>query len=375
MASQERISIEKELERRILHGLAWEWKTALWVLPPSLRRRMRMPLFSLRDMTSRLGVWSSQNREISLSRDLVLNHPWDAVCEVLLHEMAHQFAEEVLGVQGEPPHGLGFLRACRLLRANPKASGTYRPLDERIIRERVGTKDRIMLRVKKLMALAESKNRYEAELAMAKAHELMEKHNLDLIYRNETRDFVSCFVGKPALRRFREDYMLANLLQDFYFVHGLWVPAYVLEKGKMGRVLEISGIPHNLRIACYVHDFVDRFIGSQWREYNQEKGLNRYRKTDFAAGIIEGFRSKLKRNKQAKESLVHERGLIALTDPLLAEYVSYRYPHTTSFRRGACRQDEKVLGDGMRIGKKLVISQGITERVSRKRLPIGNHQG
>jgi hypothetical protein len=363
-------AIQEELERRILHGLAWEWKTALWVLGLSHKKLMRVPLFSLREMTNRLGYWSGERREICLSRSLVLNHPWDVVREVLLHEMAHQFAEEALGARGEPPHGPKFLRACHLLRANPRASGTYRPLDERIAHEMPSPEDKIMLRVKKLMALAESRNRHEAELAMAKAHELIAKYNLELLSHSEDRDFVSVFVGEPALRRFREDYHLARLLQDFYFVYGLWVPAYVLEKGKMGRVLEISGTIQNTKIACYIYDFVRHYVHCRWKTYNEDKGLNRYRKTDFAVGIIEGFRSKLKQQSEGKKRALDERGLVKLEDPLLLEYAAYRYPHTTSFRRGVSSQDDDILKDGMKVGRSMVISKGITEKATSKRLLI-----
>jgi len=34
---------------------------------------------------------------------------------------------------------------------------------------------------------------------------------------------------------------------------------------------------------------VNNFVDAQWRQYNPQKSLNRYRKTDFAVGIIEGF--------------------------------------------------------------------------------------
>ena len=61
----------------------------------------------------------------------------------------------------------------------------------------------------------------------------------------------------------------------------------------MGRVLEISGTEKNVQIASYVYNFVNRFIESQWREYNKKKGLNRYRRTDFALGVLEGFEQKL----------------------------------------------------------------------------------
>jgi hypothetical protein len=381
-SNQKSILLQEELERRILHGLACEWKNSLWVLDSSHRKLMRKPLFSLRDTRNKLGYWSRERGEICLSQKLVLNHPWDAVREVLLHETAHQFADEVFGADGEPPHGPTFLRACHLLRANPKASGTYRPFDERVSQELSRPEDKIMLRVKKLMALAESHNRHEAELAMAKAHEYIAKYNLDLLAHNEDREFVSVFVGNPALRHFREEYHLAHLLQDFYFVYGLWVSAYVLERGKMGRVLEISGTMHNIKIACYVHDFVRHFINSQWLRYNQDKRLNRYRKADFAVGIIEGFRSKLKSRHAAKTKAAdtrlfvprgggRERELIKIADPLLLEYAAHRYPHTTSFRRKVSSQDDTILKDGMKVGRKLVVSKGITEKVVSKIFWLG----
>ncbi len=115
-----------------------------------------------------------------------------------------------------------------------------------------------MTRIKKLLALAESSNAHEAEAAMMKAHELIAKYNIDLINTNERREFMSIFLGKPALRHWREDYHLAGLIQDFYFVQGIWVPAYVVDKEKMGRVLELSGTARNLKIAEYVLEFVRR---------------------------------------------------------------------------------------------------------------------
>ena len=103
-----RTRIREDLERRILHGIACEWEEALWILDSPYKDLMRKPLFSLRDMQDKWGYWSGEKREISLARNLVLNHPWDAVREVLLHEMAHQFAEEVLGANNESPHGPKF---------------------------------------------------------------------------------------------------------------------------------------------------------------------------------------------------------------------------------------------------------------------------
>ncbi len=360
--------IQEELERRILHGLSCEWEESCWILDASKREKFRRPLFSLRDMNGKWGYWSREHNEICLNRDLVLNHSWDAVREILLHEMAHQFAEQVLDVRNEPPHGPAFKRACYFLRADPKASGDYRPLDEMILHDSTGPEDKIMGQIKKLMALAQSKNQHEAEAAMAKAHEFIEKYNVDLLARNKDRHFVSIFAGSPALRHFREDYHLSALLQDFYFVYGIWIPAYVVEKGKMGRVLEISGTLKNVRIASYVHDFVRRFIDSQWHAYNKDKGLNRFRKTDFAVGIIEGFRSKLRLQSEERKETRGKLALIKIQDPLLQKHMDYRYPRTTSIRGKALRNDQQVWKDGITAGKELVIFKGITKKGTETRL-------
>jgi hypothetical protein len=370
--NQKNIYLEQELTRRVIQGLSCEWENALWVLPEKYRGSITKPLFCIRDMKKRLGCWSGEKREICLSKSLVFNHPWDAVCDVLRHEMAHQFAHEVLGSQGESMHGPSFQRACHLLRADPKANGDYKSLDERVKDRSADNNDRIMARVKKLLALAKSHNNHEAEAAMAKAHELILKYNIDLLSCKKEREFISVFVGNPALRHFREEYHLASLLIDYYFVEGLWVPSYVLEKEKVGRVLEITGTLQNVKIASYVYDFIKRFIDSKWDEYNSVRGMNRFRKTDFAVGIIEGFRSRLEKRSKAVVVKMESLALAKVEDPLLKKYTAYKYPNTRSFTRRASGQDENVLNDGKKEGKKMVISKGITEKKERGGILIGH---
>ncbi|SPD75405.1 conserved hypothetical protein [uncultured Desulfobacterium sp.] len=360
------IAVEEDLCRRILHGLACEWENAIWVLESSLRLAIKRPIFSICDMKGRWGSWSCEKNEISISKDLVLNHSWDAVREILLHEMAHQLTEQLLDGRLEPPHGPKFKKACHLLRANPKASGNYALLDQRI--SAYTSEDKILIRVKKLIALAQSQNRFEAEAAMLKAHELILKYNVELIESHDNHDIITVFVGTPALRHFREDYHLAGLLQDFYFVYGIWVPSYVLEKGNMGRVLEISGTGSNVRIACYVYDFIRRFISSQWTEYNRKRRLNRFRMTDFAVGIIEGFRSKLNQDVSSKIKSHNTKCMTVILDAKLKEHIHYKYPRVSTVRGRAIRNDKSVLKDGISAGKELVIHKGIVHRNTEIRL-------
>jgi hypothetical protein len=356
-----KMQARQDLERVILHGIACEWEAARLCLKPDVQPLVRKPTFALADLKSQWGNWSAARRQISISRNLALNYPWDSIRDVLLHEMAHQIANELFNASARAPHGSVFRRACKLLRIDPAASGDYQPLHDRLINDHSSVSDKRMLRIKKLLALAESKNRFEAEAAMTKAHELIALHNVELNNHPDERQFLSIFIGSPALRHPREDYHLANLLQDFYFVYGIWAPAYVLEKQKMGRVLEISGTAQNLKMADYVHDFIRTFIESQWSAYNRDRGLNRYRKTDFAVGIIEGFRGKLESHINHSKISPNLRALIRKKDLRLRKYCRFRYPHTASIQRTASRQNVRVLKDGKKVGQKLIIAKGVCE--------------
>ncbi len=146
------------------------------------------------------------------------------------------------------------------------------------------------------------------------------------------------------------------------------MPAYIIEKGKMGRVLEITGTAQNVRIAKYIHDFIKHFIDSQWDEYNRKKGLNRYRKTDFAVGVIEGFRSKLRLKTRENKKNSNQHGLIKIMDPQLQKHIGYRYPRTTGIRGRDLRNDKHVFKDGIEVGKELIIYKGISKRGVGKKL-------
>lgn len=350
------------LEQRILHGLSCEWDAALWSVNTELRNKMRKPLFALRDFQNRLGYWSSEKREIGIGRQFVLNHSWNDIREVLLHEMAHQFVSEVSNAHQEPPHGPSFQDACRMLKANPGATGTYVPLSRQISETLACKSDKIRHRIQKLMALAQSSNLFEAEAAMIKAHELMANYETAQIVRNVPRDYFSIFVGKPALRHFGEDYSLAHLLMDYYFVKGIWVSAYVVEKGKMGRVLEISGTARNLQVAAYVFDFIRRFMDAEWNRYNANGKMNRYRKTDFATGILSGFKSKLEAQSPAVKTVSLTPLPVPITDYQLKQYFSMRYPRIETIRRKGRPFHPDVVADGTEIGKTMVIRKGISQK-------------
>ena len=357
-------------ERRVLYGLACEWEHAMRLLDPVYAAVMRRPLFSLKDLVSRWGTWSRDRQEICLSRTLALNYAWDDVRDVLLHEVALQLTDQVFEAFSDPSHGPVFHKACALLGARPQASGTFPTLQDRLHRAAAASGDRRATRVRKLLALAESSNRHEAEAAMLKAHELIARHTIAYVDTGRPREYLSVFAGKPALRHNRFHCHLAALLRDFYFVLPVWVPAYVLEKGRMGRVLEISGTAKNLETAGHVFGLIERVRREEWQRLKGHIGT---RGADFGVGLIQGIRARLETAAPVRSE--PERpgfALVNVFDPQLRAYGKRRYGRLVRKTGAAGRSDRRALEAGRRIGSALIISNNRTERItSTLRLPPG----
>ncbi|WP_300670255.1 DUF2786 domain-containing protein [Desulfoluna sp.] len=359
--------LSEELERRLLHGLHLEWSSAKASNPDPRIQTLTPPVFALNDATGTLALWNGSRREISFSRQFLSLHPWDAIREVLLHEMAHQVAHEILGAADQPPHGPSFRLACDLLGANPKASGSYPSLRERLAMGHTSPEDALTQRIQKLFALAQSTNPHESEAALAKARSLMEKHRIDTLETKGPHDeYTTLFLGQPALRHHREYYALANLLTEHYFVRCIWAMACVVEKGKMGRVLEVSGARSHVLTAEYVYHFILKAVDRAWMDLQKEGGqtLGRYRKSDFAEGLVEGFSQTLREDKKKGEmSLLPEW----VKDPVLDAYMGRRYPRVTTRTRRVNHVDGQLISKGKEAGRRITLRPG----VEKKRAPKG----
>ena len=350
-----------EIERHILYGLEWEYRHCLAFLDREISSRLSQPQLILFDARKRLGRWSFDRKEIGLSRSFVQDHGWGDIREVLLHEIAHQIADEIFCApfKGETSHGPSFHEACRLLRINPDARASFVPLSRRIQDASEAHGDPIRRKIQKLLALAKSCNCHEAEAAAAKVRELSAKQAIAEIEEFPDRTFFSMLIGKPVLRRTRDQVFLASLLIRHYFVKGIWLSVFNPELGKPGTVLEISGTRTNLQIASYVHDFIERFIASEWTRYASQKGLGNRRRVDFAYGILSGFEEKLlQQNKEWKTSHLP---MVVPKDQQLETYFRNRYPRIRHIAGRQIAFDAAIHDDGKRLGKALVIHKGIEE--------------
>ncbi|WP_437799098.1 SprT-like domain-containing protein [Sorangium sp. So ce693] len=348
--------LSAELEAALVRELMAAYQSLNYT---HFRRKLRSASIELSDAASRLGRWVSEARAIEISRPLVLTQPWGVVIEVLKHEMAHQYVHEVLGVRDEAAHGPAFREVCTRLGIDGTAAGM--PAAGRSPADPAARGDgdaseasvdaRILDRIARLLALADSPNANEAQAAMSAAQRLMLKYNLDVAKARAARQYGFRHLGAPSGRVGETERIVGGILGKHFFVEAIWVPVYVPLEGKRGSVLEICGTPANLEMAAYVHAFLHHTAEQLWREHkrtHEVKG-NKDRRT-YQAGVMLGFLEKL--NTERKVSA--EQGLVWVRDADLDGYYRTRHPHVQHLRH-AGNQRTAAHAHGREAGRKIVL--------------------
>jgi len=328
----------------LVRELAMEWRH---VNASHFKDALVAPAIALVASRAHLGRWHGATRTLEISRPMVLAHPWGAVVEVLKHEMAHQYVDEVLRARDEAAHGKAFRDVCARFGVDASAAGLpdARPADD--------PRARVIERVARLLALAESPNVHEAEAAMAAAQRLMLKYNVELAAG--ARAYAFRQLGDPSGRVGEDERVLAAILAKHFFVEVIWVPAYRVREGKRGSVLEICGTTENLAMAEYAHAFLRHTARELWEEHKKKTGSrsNRDRRT-FLAGVMTGFADKLARQAQKSAS----EGLVWVGDADLHRFYRARHPHIRNVRYGGQRRTE-AFASGKEAGKRIVLTKPI----------------
>jgi hypothetical protein len=303
--------------------------------------RLVPPVLTLSDSTTHLGRWHSATRTLELSRTLVLHRPWLEVASVLEHEMAHQFVDEVLRVRGETAHGETFRRVCAERGIDARAAGAPTAAapadpdgpnggDGRDGRDAAaGSVDRVLDRIRKLLALAGSPNQHEAEIAMRKAHELMLRHNIEVATTQAERSYEIRHLGDPHKRGTRVETEIASLLSELFFVKIIRVPVYLPRLGKSGLVYEVSGTHANVEMASHVYAFLLATAERLWAENRHDARVRNGRdRLIYQSGVIGGFRDKL----MSERTGLQQTGLVWVGDGDLDRFYHARHPHMVTRR-------------------------------------------
>ena len=343
--------LSAELEAALVRELRTAYRNINAIL---FRGALRPPTLELSSANSWLGRWCSETRTLEIGHALAVQQPWTLVLEVLKHEMAHQYVDEVLG-EPHAGHGKAFREICERLGIDPKASGL--PQDPSASKHEA--EERVLTRVARLLALADSPNEHEAQAAMSAAQRLMLRYNIEETDAKErSRRYGFRQVGRITGRVSESERLLAGLLGEHFFVEIIWVPAYDTLQGKTGRVLEICGTEANLEMASYVHAYLTHTAQQLWQAHQRSRGIrsNRDRQT-FLAGVMLGFCERLtnERTQQASE------GLVWVGDAELDTYLHRRHPHIRRVRLRGNRRTE-AREQGKEAGRTIVLRKPVQGR-------------
>jgi hypothetical protein len=343
MDASQRLHVE--LERAALYAIARSYEHVNGSL---FRFRLRPPAFELTDGSERLGRWLPQPRTIELSRRLLGEHGWGVLEEVLKHEMAHQYVDEVLQVHGEPAHGPAFRKICEERGIDARAAGAPVVAAEQ-------AKSPILERIAKLLALAESPNEHEAQAAMSAAQRLMLKHNIEAAVTGAS-SYSFRHLGKPSGRVSEHERRLALILDEHFFVQVIWVPVWRPLEAKRGSVLEVCGSRDNVELAAYVYDFLMYTADALYRADRRQRGDRSHQaRRKFLAGVMAGFHQRLERERERSTAA----GLVWVGDRELGGYFRRRHPHVRWARHSVSTGGE-AYSRGQTAGRNIVLHRGVT---------------
>jgi hypothetical protein len=345
-------ALSAELQAALLRELRARYD---WDNRERFGNRLIPPVIRLTDSSTHLGRWHGATRTLELSRTFVLGRPWLEVTSVLEHEMAHQYVEEFLKIRDETAHGETFRRICAERGIDARAAGAPDPGSATDPAGKGGEGDRVLERIRKLLALAGSPNQHEAEIAMRKAHELMLRHNIEVIAARAERSYEVRHLGDPRKRGTRVESDVVGLLSEFFFVKVIRVPVYVPQLGRSGSVYEIAGTHANVEMASHVHAFLLATAERLWNDNRHDARVRSGRdRLAYQSGVVRGFREKLLFERTG----LNKTGLVWVGDRSLDRFYRARHPRITT-RRHSVRINGAHAA-GREAGRTVVLHKPVT---------------
>jgi hypothetical protein len=364
-------------ERAVLRELYRDYEYIDW----SRKLRLRPAAIALSDSETHWGTWDSLTRTISLSRKLVQNYNWFQVLGILKHEMAHQWIDEFCSsaAPSDRPHGETFRAACRIVGVPEQFWGASTPLQENPLDWRQEKSDeaseKLLDKVRKLLALATSSNEHEALLAMNKVRELYAKYNLDKA-SEPSESGKSRFVhlticdGKKRIELHQDK--IIGILVGHFFVQVLTGRQFDVKTGEHHRMIEVIGTRENALMAEYVYHFLLHQIDYLVREAEKtsKNKISRIQRKSYRLGILEGFAKKLELSEKAQSeispaprgtgadlSIIGQAMVKFKQDRQLDDYISKVYPRLGTSSGSSYELDGSAFSAGISVGKSITLNK------------------
>jgi hypothetical protein len=312
---------------------------------------------------TRLGYFDHETFEIGINRNVLLMTKAEDLKNLLRHELAHYIIFIKFG-NTVAAHGAEFRELCKTFYWGEDVfSASSQALTEAAEEPLPLNDEKILSKIRKILALTSSSNPHEAEQATIKANTLLTKYNLREIqslnpsYSEEQKEDMCV---KRILKKNRSSAKLSSItsiLRTFYVYP-------VLNYGTKIVYLEVFGTKTNVSIAEYVGIFLDEELDRLWlkvkRENAQLKGLAS--KNSFMRGVAKGYCQKVEALQESYPSR-DQKSLIILEKKLtIASEMAYP---RLSHKRSSYQNCEKASRLGDKEGKRLSIHTGIDKKPSK----------
>lgn len=312
-----------------------------------------------------MGCWQSSTRSLRISEHLIRSYPWSTTLQVLKHEMAHQYCEEV-SCDNDSAHGESFQRACILLGVLPVYRGAQ-VISEALLRDIAegeggrGKSCKILSKIEKLLALGESSNSHEAEVALQKASLLIDKYQVDQLTVGDHENYTVTVVetGRKQVATYRR--YICNILQEFFYVRVVLAEAYVPLTNGTQKTIELLGTAENVAIAEYCFHFLENQLEILWKQFHLATGKKgRTQKNSYYLGVVLGFYQKLKIQSAAATAVTsQQKELLVVEDTRLGLFVQNQFPRLQKSSARSSRVDRDSYQQGMTEGQRLSLKGGV----------------
>lgn len=152
--------------------------------------------------------------------------------------------------------------------------------------------------IRRLLALSKSPNEHEAQLAAAKAAELMRLHNLSASEIVEESEWTS-EVGSSHKRVGMEVHLVADLLHEHFFVKCYLDNDYRVVGGRHRKVLSrlrIFGRRENVAVAVYVYQVLLRTFRALAKQDLERRGYQES-SAAYLVGLRDGFSRAMRKER------------------------------------------------------------------------------
>jgi hypothetical protein len=312
--------------------------------------------FVVFESPTKLGFFNPHTFQIGLNKKLFLQAKTEVITNILRHELVH-FYQYIIYGDIITAHGTEFKKLCTKFGYGEDISSAAAEIN--ILNEKIEgdlASEKLLIKIKKLLSLAESDNVHERELATLKANQLLLKHNLERYQLTDLSEQDSYMEEEVCLNVVLEAKKTTAKMQTIYEILSCFFVQPVFNHGKGCVFLEIIGTRVNVELGTYVTKFLDQELEYIWslnKKENSLKGLKA--RNSFFKGVGKGYIEKI---KSQHNQIIKGNELILLQKELKLQ-VEKVYGRL-SFGSTSAKTCKDSLSLGKQAGKSLNIRKGIT---------------